>query len=168
MIKFLVFAALLFAPPFLHAHQIPNFKQVHEFLFRGGRPSVSDLRDLKKMGIKTILNLENDRYVVSEEKKVAAAYKLNYISIPTASFFAPSDSKVDTVLSVLQDPRNYPIFIHCTHGRDRTGMMMGLYRVEVEGWQADAAYNEMLDFGFRKILFALDDYFKDRTGLEKD
>lgn len=168
MLKLLLFVSFLIATPLLQAHSIPNFRQVHEGLYRGGRPSVQDLKELKQMGIKTILNLENHRYPVSQEKKVAAALNLNYISIPTASFFKPKDVRVDQVLEILADPAQYPIFIHCTHGRDRTGMMVGLYRVEKEGWPAAMAYREMKDLGFRKILFRLDDYFKDRSGLDRD
>jgi tyrosine-protein phosphatase SIW14 len=165
MIKVLVFLSLLAVAPFSHAHQIPNFRQVNDVIYRGGRPSAQDLQELKVMGVKTILNLENDRKPVAAEKNVAENLKFKFISVPTASFFKPKDQDVDHVLAVLADPANYPVFIHCTHGEDRTGLMMGLYRVEKEGWRADKAYAEMLDLGFHKALFALDDYFEDRSGL---
>jgi protein tyrosine/serine phosphatase len=168
MIKFLVFVSFFLATPLLYALQIPNFKQVHEYMYRGGRPSADDLKELKKMGIKTILNLENDRYPLSQEKKVAEALNFNFISIPTASFLKPKDEKVNRILAILDDSENYPIFIHCTHGRDRTGLMIGLYRVENEDWQPVKAYAEMKALGFRKILFNSDDYFKDRSGLDRD
>ncbi|MBC7371188.1 MAG: tyrosine-protein phosphatase [Bdellovibrionaceae bacterium] len=166
MIKFLFIAAVTFASTFASAHNIPNFQQVHKELFRGGRPSVQDLRDLKKMGIRTILNLENDNKAVAAETDVAKALNFNYISIPTATFFKPSDENVDRIQEILKNPNNYPIFIHCTHGRDRTGLMMGIYRVEADGWDPKLAYKEMVDLGFRKVLLALKGYYKDRTGMK--
>src|SRR5437868_569806 len=155
MIKFLVFISLFVATPLLQAHQIPNFSQVQKDMYRGGRPSAQDLKDLKAMGIKTILNVENDDQAVAEETKMAAALGFKFVSVPTASWKKPKDDKVDLVLQTLHEPKNYPIFIHCKHGQDRTGMMIGLYRVEAEGWRAEDAYQEMLDLGFHRILFVL-------------
>ena len=166
MIKFLFITIVTFAAMIANAHNIPNFKQVHKEVFRGGRPSVQDLRDLKKLGIKTILNLENDTKAVMAETDVAKALNFNYISVPTASFFRPSDENVDRILEILNNPNNYPIFIHCTHGRDRTGLMVGLYRVEADSWDPKVAYQEMIDLGFRKVLFALKGYYKERTGMK--
>ncbi len=42
---------------------------------------------------------------------------------------------------------------------------MGLYRVEVEGWSPEKAYEEMLKLGFHAKFKALDDYFRIRTGF---
>jgi hypothetical protein len=45
-------------------------------------------------------------------------------------------------------------FVHCTHGQDRTGLAVALYRRE-QGWTAAAAQKEMLDHGFHKSLRGL-------------
>jgi tyrosine-protein phosphatase SIW14 len=161
--KFLILLSFVLATSVSEAHQIPNFQQVNHNLFRGGRPSVQDLRDLKLMGVKTILNLENDDNAVAKEGDVARALEFNYVSVPTATFFKPKDANVNRILAVMNDPKNFPVFIHCTHGRDRTGLMMGLYRVETDAWSPKAAYAEMVDLGFRQYLFALKGYFDKRT-----
>ncbi|RYZ60710.1 MAG: hypothetical protein EOP09_20880, partial [Proteobacteria bacterium] len=103
---------------------------------------------------------------VAAETEVAKALEFRYFSLPTKTFFKPSDAHVDRVLQILDDPSNYPVFIHCTHGRDRTGLMMGLYRVEADGWDPKDAYQEMVDLGFRRVLFALKGYYKNRTGMK--
>ena len=43
------------------------------------------------------------------------------------------------------------IYFHCAHGKDRTGTMAALYRIEVDGWTADQATQEMQAFGYRDI-----------------
>ena len=76
----------------------------------------------------------------------------------------PSDVQINQILSALADTNNFPIFIHCHHGQDRTGLIIGLYRVEAQGWAPAKAYQEMLVNGFHPNLAGLDKYFRDRTG----
>ena len=71
----------------------------------------------------------------------------------------------ETLVNLHLDEKNFPIFLHCAHGEDRTGLLMGLYRVEVQGWTPEKAYLEMLKLGFHPKFKALDDYFRDRTGF---
>ena len=46
-------------------------------------------------------------------------------------------------------------FIHCTHGHDRTGLVVGCYRVLKQGWTKNDAYAEMLQHGFHPELLGL-------------
>ena len=87
----------------------------------------------------------------------------NYIANPIVVKERPKDEEIDMLLTEMQNPENFPIFIHCKAGRDRTGMLSGLYRVFVDGWTADQAYAEMLKLGFRPQFKKLDDYFKYKT-----
>jgi protein tyrosine/serine phosphatase len=51
-------------------------------------------------------------------------------------------------LSVMDDPTHYPVLVHCFAGRDRTGTMCAIYRMEYEGWPSSLAASEMGHFGF--------------------
>jgi hypothetical protein len=51
-------------------------------------------------------------------------------------------------MKILSDPANRPIVIHCQHGSDRTGAMMALYRIVVQGWTKDDAIREMNAGGY--------------------
>lgn len=144
---------------------IPNYAQVTPAIFRGGRPSFQDLRFLQNSGVRTIINLENDDRAVRTELDNARRLGLNEITIPLEYLSAPSDQDIQRILSILQDPSVGPIFLHCKHGEDRTGMVMGLYRVFVQKWTPQNAYREMLQMGFHPNLKALDDYFRAKTGL---
>lgn len=142
---------------------IPNEQQISETIKRGGRPEMSDILSLRQQGYKTIINLENDRGPVEREKQYAESLGFQYISNPMSAFEKPDDAAIDALLEVMQNPENQPIFIHCLHGRDRTGLVSGLYRVFVDNWTADAAYDEMLNLGFRPFFYNLKDYFKQKT-----
>lgn len=143
---------------------IPNLFKMNDNLYRGGRVTAAGMKQLKKMGVTTVINIENDADAIKADQKFAAANGMRYISIPFDTWKTPTDAKVDHVLKLLQDRSLGPIYLHCKHGRDRTGMMMGLYRVFVDGWHSRAAYKEMKDRGFRTIIWTLDGYYKKRSG----
>jgi protein tyrosine/serine phosphatase len=142
---------------------IDKFKEVTVNIYRGARPSLEGIQALSENKFKTDLDLENDDDAIELEKQHARTYGLEFISEPMSGFFSPSDEQVNRILSIVNDPRNYPIFIHCKHGEDRTGLIVGLYRVFTQNWPASAAYDEMLDDGFHPILLGLQTYFDERT-----
>lgn len=148
------------APP------IDEFHQVTKDIFRGARPEEAGLRALTGMKIKTIINLDDDRYANGQEKRIAASLGLRYIERPMSGFFAPTDRQVDEILSQVNNPDNYPVFVHCRFGQDRTGLIFGLYRVLLQNWTPEKAYNEMLQYNFHRELFLLDSYYRNRVGLD--
>ena len=58
------------------------------------------------------------------------------------------------------DPARRPLFIHCSHGKDRTGMMTGLYRIEAQGWEPAAAVEEMGFLGYHGWYHDLVNYVR--------
>jgi protein tyrosine phosphatase (PTP) superfamily phosphohydrolase (DUF442 family) len=106
-------------------------------------------------GIKTIINLRNEEVIVNREAADAQNLGLNFINIPMDVFAAPSVVAIKTFIEIIEDRRNLPVFIHCQHGLERTGTMIGLYRIHQEGWSGGQAYDEMLKHGFRPAFFNL-------------
>jgi len=53
----------------------------------------------------------------------------------------------------MADPGNRPLVIHCQHGADRTGALVALYRVVVQGWSKADAVREMDEGGFHHSSF---------------
>ncbi len=145
-------------------YSIDRFAQVSPGIYRGARPGKSGVQLLKGMGIKTIVDLENVDAAVQQEKGWATTAGISFYSIPLSGFWAPKDIDTERVLDLLSDSRNQPLFIHCLHGEDRTGLMVGLHRVFNEGIKASVAYKEMLARGFHPLLFPLANYFKQKTG----
>jgi tyrosine-protein phosphatase SIW14 len=55
---------------------------------------------------------------------------------------------IDSFLSLLDDPANYPVLIHCRAGLHRTGVMTAVYRMEYQGWGPRQAIEELKANGF--------------------
>jgi tyrosine-protein phosphatase SIW14 len=142
---------------------ITRFLEVTPDIYRGARPSIQGLTVLAKEGLRTDLDLEDVPSVISAEQSTAEKLGLQFISQPMSGSATPDDAQVDQTLKILNDPANYPIFVHCKLGEDRSGMIVGLYRVFTQNWTAADAYSEMLKDGFHPFLTGLKDYFDQKT-----
>lgn len=60
---------------------------------------------------------------------------------------------VRKALYAMTDPVNLPIFIHRVLGKNRTGVVVAVNRMEVEGWREPEAEAEMETFGFHEAWF---------------
>lgn len=94
---------------------------------------------------KTILNLEvRDSFF---ETRWAFYQKVTLINVDLNPFFiSPWD--VRFLVDVISDERNHPIYVHCRHGRERTGLVVAAYRCR-KGWKVENAYDEMVSRGCR-------------------
>ncbi len=145
------------------AQNLPNYIVVNPEVSRSGRPDQPGIRMIKDLGFRTVINIENDDQSIRREKDAVERLGLKYISSPMHWDERPNDRQMGQLLEALQNPRMHPILIHCKHGRDRTGLVIGLYRVFVDKWHPKKAYEEMLASGFRPHLKQLDRYFKEKT-----
>lgn len=156
---------------------IPNFHEVNAKVFRGGRPSEDGLRQLKTMGIKTVISLRGDDTYTYMEEHLCRQYGLGFTSIPLSIYKQPNDSQVVKFLEIITDEKKQPVFVHCESGRDRTGAMIAVYRVIVEGWDIKEAYHESKKLGFwpyrgdaelKKFILQLNDKPQYFTAAEKN
>ena len=60
----------------------------------------------------------------------------------------PTEREVSTFLATLKRAPQEPVFVHCQHGADRTGCMIGIWRVTQQGWTFPQAWAEMRQDGF--------------------
>ena len=159
------FSTVVQASPARSELSIGNFLQVTPNIYRGGRPAASDILDLvQQYGIKTDIDLEDESSAISAERGYAKTAKMQFLLTEIDPYSTPTDAEVNSVLAQMQDASNFPIFVHCHYGDDRTGLIVALYRVEVQAWTPAAAYAEMIKDGFHTTLTALDNYFRQRTG----
>lgn len=137
--------------------EVVRFAEVEPGLFRGGQPTeVVDYAKLQNLGIRTILNLREEKELVQKERAVAAQFGIRMISIPMNGFLAPSRKKLEAALDALHIENLRPLFVHCQHGKDRTGLVVGLHRVTQSNWTKHDAYREMRSFGFNPLLAGLE------------
>ena len=69
------------------------------------------------------------------------------------NFFRPRPENMAAVLKLFDDPSNWPIYVHCLHGSDRTGTVVACYRISHENWTADKAIAEALDYGMAGLEY---------------
>jgi protein tyrosine/serine phosphatase len=147
---------------------LPNFETVSPQLFRGGQPTGQGIEELKARGVKTIISLRHNKFQVQKERKQAAALGIKFLNIPLDGLHKVHESTIKEFLSVVQDPANQPVFVHCEWGLDRTGALVGIYRQEVQKWSAKDAYDEMISLGFEKkyawLADSVFDYEEDKLG----
>lgn len=131
--------------------RIKNFRVVNDWLFRGGQPETVELSQLKEMGIKTIVCLRWNSSAISEYREKAIELGFNFIYLPLTYWIFPKPAEISKFFQIVDDEAHRPIYLHCKHGSDRTGMLIAFYRMARDGWSADDAYKEMKDAGFHKI-----------------
>lgn len=127
---------------------LDNFAKINDGLYRGAQPSDEGFRELQRRGIKTVINLRANY----SEREAVEALGMKAVDIPLeAGLFeaeSPNEAKLKAFFDVVLDPANQPVFVHCLRGKDRTGALSAVFRVEVEGWTAEDAIVEMRSFGF--------------------
>ncbi len=133
--------------PLASAHDLPNFHAVTPGLFRGAAPTLEGLQALRKMGIKTVIDLRIAPKTVAKERAHLDGMGLHFINLPMSGD-PPTEAEIQTFLKTVADPGQQPVFVHCQHGADRTGTMVGIYREHVAHWPFDRTYKEMRQYGF--------------------
>ncbi|MGZ6143042.1 MAG: fused DSP-PTPase phosphatase/NAD kinase-like protein [Myxococcales bacterium] len=144
----------------------PPIELVSPGIWRGPRPTQATLGQLKALGVHTILDLEDSDDAIRTEKGWVGKLGMTFVSEPMSGFWTPKDAEVNQIEQIMADPSKRPIFVHCQHGQDRTGLIVGLYRVFSEHQTPAKAYQEMLAKGFHKALFLLNHYYETKTGYE--
>jgi tyrosine-protein phosphatase SIW14 len=55
-----------------------------------------------------------------------------------------------SIMKIVLDKENYPILIHCNHGKHRTGCAIAVFR-HVSGWSIDSIVDEYQGFAQPKV-----------------
>jgi protein tyrosine/serine phosphatase len=132
---------------------LPNFHEVASGIYRGGAPTAEGLKTLKALNVQTIIDLRIER-AAQAEKQAAQKLGFNWLHLPMGRE-APTKQQVEDFLAALASSQEAPVFVHCQHGADRTGCMIGIYRVQVQGWSFSQAWTEMRKYGFKTFLSEL-------------
>jgi protein tyrosine/serine phosphatase len=125
---------------------INNFGRVTDTYYRGAQPVGADFDALKALGVKTIIDLQE--YGDTEEPAAAKKAGLNYVRIGMTTRIVPTKAQLEQFLSIVNDPAQQPVYVHCAGGHHRTGVMTAVYRMTKDGWDGKQAFAEMKKYGF--------------------
>ena len=125
---------------------IDNFGRVNATYYRGAQPKGREYADLAALGVKTVIDLQEDGDVTEGQLVESAGMK--FYRIPMTTHQAPTHEELALFLRLVNDPANQPVYVHCAGGRHRTGVMTAVYRMTHDGWSADQAFREMKQYKY--------------------
>ena len=139
---------------------IPHLSTVDTGIYRGGQPDDQGWMQLKKLGVTRVIKLNTceEGYDVAAE---ALGMEVVYEPITLAEQIIegpPNTVVVSAVNSITEHS-----FIHCSHGQDRTGLVVACYRIWKQGWSKEEAKKEMESMGFHWALFGLSFFFVEKA-----
>ncbi|KAJ4144366.1 hypothetical protein LMH87_003251 [Akanthomyces muscarius] len=129
-----------------------NFGVIVPGFYRSSYPKQHDFDFIKTLNLKTIVTLVKKDEL---EDDLSAFVDINGIRQVTFDMKGTKKEAIplDTMAAILQltlDKRNYPLLIHCNHGKHRTGCVVAAAR-RVAGWEVDPALDEYRAFASPKI-----------------
>ncbi|HEY8097827.1 MAG TPA: tyrosine-protein phosphatase [Methylobacter sp.] len=169
--SFLIFIFFILAgcTPTIYVHNIPNFAQVEQGIWRSGQPVTdADWLYLKSIGVNHVIKL-NFESEGTDNGATKAGLTVHVLSIQpegdkdifdniSNTFVAPNSKNLDAAEAILEAGGG--VLIHCTHGEDRTSLGVGRFRVLHDKWTKDKAYQEMLQHHFHPELHGLHEYWE--------
>lgn len=130
-------------------NDVSNFGKINDKLYRGAQPDQLGVEGLRRVGIKTIVNLRMPNDVWGAEAAEARANGMIYTNVPMRGLGRPTDVQVADVLAIIETLPS-PVFIHCEHGCDRTGTVIACYRIQHDPWTSTKALSEAVQYGMSK------------------
>lgn len=167
----LVALVALGAPAAYYRSNYTNYKRFRVVtpgkFYRSGQFTASGLRAIvREAGIRTVINLQEenvDPFMPEEwlskpqtrESELCRELGVNYVALFGGQVVSPEESAkgkrpavIDEYLRILDDPKSYPVLLHCKAGLHRTGLMTAIYRMEYEKVSPGRAMEELRANGF--------------------
>ncbi|MCS6913251.1 MAG: tyrosine-protein phosphatase [Myxococcales bacterium] len=134
-------ARLSIPPPLppLDGVDLARFDRVEEGVYRSAQPSAEQFRLLqRRYGVRSVLKLNGGHDHLPPGMQL--------IHHPMSATVEPSPEQLRRILDDL-DRAPRPVLVHCTHGEDRTGLIVALYRIR-HGASPHEAYQDMIRHRF--------------------
>jgi tyrosine-protein phosphatase SIW14 len=126
---------------------VGNFGRMNDRLYRGGQPTSEGFANLRReVGVDTVVRLSLGEEGAAREQAEVESLGMQFVGIPWSTQNAPTSEQVQTFLAVFDSPAHTRVFVHCKAGADRTGVMIAVYRLAIDGWPIDRALDEMNAF----------------------
>jgi protein tyrosine/serine phosphatase len=133
-------------------HEIPNFQIVDKGIARGGQPNSYGWLWLYTHGYTNIIKLNTDKEGNEYNATTFKGVKVHHYPIDMIHQLVlwVDKKELQKIVSKIKPGT----FIYCTHGQDRTGLVVGCYRLK-QGYTKEQAFKEMKALGFHQSLQSL-------------
>src|SRR5262249_11157345 len=88
----------------------------------------------------TAINRDDPKYV--DQERVVRETGVDWVIVPMRGSTATLGQMAEAA-KMLADPALRPVFFHCVGGHHRTGLVHAAYRIQYQGWSAEAAWREL-------------------------
>lgn len=124
---------------------VPDLHRVTPALYRCAQPDATGFANLAKLGVQSVINLR--RSVDDAPLAAGTGLTLVHIKIKTRHIRENQSAQIIAALRALVAAKP-PVVVHCTHGADRTGLIIALWRMLYQGWSREDATAELVNGGF--------------------
>jgi tyrosine-protein phosphatase SIW14 len=121
---------------------LANWYRIDEGLYRSRQPDRKGFEEVRKAGIRTIVDLRSGH----SDVKLIEGLGFKLVEVPLRAWRFTEDQILSALRAIQSGPK--PVLVHCQQGADRTGVVIAAYRVVVQGWSKDEAVAELKKGGF--------------------
>lgn len=149
----------------VESSSLRNLYKLNDSIYRSAQPGSSAIELMTSLGIKTILNLRNDRSDIAIFH--SSFFQTQQIKMRAGNF---TDAEIISSLRMIKNAPK-PILVHCRYGADRTGVVLAMYLIIFENWTKEKALDELVNgnYGFHANFENIPTYIKnaDITSIKK-
>ena len=123
---------------------------VHKYMafYLAGQPSKADFQQVKKNGIKTVINLRMPEELSFDEEQVVTDLGMSYHNLGIGSPDMMTDQLFSEIREILNEAENQPVLLHCGSA-NRVGAMWLAFQALDGGLSIEAALAEAKTVGLR-------------------
>lgn len=108
---------------------LPNYGNVSTGLSRSGQPNELGFDHLNKIGIDILIKLDRDsEYSLKKEKELFKGTVV-YKPLTATTMTKEGGFKIATIIDGYLNSGKR-VHVHCKYGKDRTGLVIGLYKIK--------------------------------------
>lgn len=145
-----------------------NFHVVDSGVWRSSQPNRESIIRMREHGLHSIINLRGDDETDLWEGKFADSLGINYYSKPLDATKKQDLNYLIEILSLIEENMNQPVLVHCLGGKDRTGLLIGMYKLKHTDATLEQIKQEMIMYGhdsenYNEIFAALEQFQNELT-----
>lgn len=127
-------------------------------VYRGGElTSCDQIAFLEQLHVTHVLQLNASTSDAARGRHQEGAFEVLPLHLTATTIGRPSTcGEVRTALDYLRDPANWPVYVHCTKGRDRTGYVIGMFERGALSRPVESVMIELAAYGHHglyRLLF---------------